>query len=236
MTSPRTPSTGTATPVSPSSSSSRVSAHPRSRMRTPSRRRSARSARVAGVSRSRSPGGRSRASQARKTLPRAEVWAGHVDLGPVAGAEEVGGVDLRDLHDAVAAGDAEVHGLAGGLADLLHHGPGEPDELLPRVVARGVEPEEPARDVGPGGVALEQPGALERGEHPRGRRLRQAARVLEVGERHRLVGVDDRGDQVRGAVQRTRAGGGRRSRRSPRRFVREGVPSGSMMWNLGSTS
>ena len=56
-TSPWMPRTGTATPVSPISSSSRVSAQPRSRVRTPSRRRSARSVSVAGVGRSSVAGG-----------------------------------------------------------------------------------------------------------------------------------------------------------------------------------
>lgn len=167
-------------------------------------------------------------------VPRVEDLAerGHVrrdlDLGPVPGAEEEGRVDLGDLHHAVAAGDAQVHGLARGLPDRVHRRTGEADQVVPRVVARGVQPEEPAGDVGPAGVPLEQAGPLERGEHPRGRRLRQSARVLDVGEAHRLVGVDHGRDQVRGAVERPGAGGGVGHEWA--------FPSGSMMWNGGSTS
>ena len=76
MTSPRSPVIGTAMPVSPSSSSSWVTAQPRSRMPTDSRRKSSGRVMVASVSASIGPSGQARAPQAKKTLPRAEQWAG----------------------------------------------------------------------------------------------------------------------------------------------------------------
>ncbi len=87
----------------------------------------------------------------RQRAPRVEDLAERrgvrrdLDLGPVAGAEQVAGVDLGDLDDLLAAGDAEVHGLRGVLADPLHRRAGQPDQLLPRVVAGGVQPEERSR-------------------------------------------------------------------------------------------
>ena len=65
----------------------------------------------------------------------------HVDLGPVAGAEQVAGVDLGDLHDLLAAGDREVHGLAGLLADRApwpggRAGPAPPTGRAARRTAR----------------------------------------------------------------------------------------------------
>src|SRR4051794_10436092 len=49
---------------------------------------------------------------------RAVRW--HVQPGPVAAAEQVARVDLRDLDDPGAATDAQVHRLAGLLADGGH--------------------------------------------------------------------------------------------------------------------
>ena len=196
-TSPRGPWTGTATPVSPTSSSSRVTAQPRLRARAPSRRRASGSA-SGGVGEPLEPVLRhgERAPGVEDLAERRGV-GGDLDLGPVAGAEQEAGVDLRHLDDLLAAGHREVDGLVGLLAELGHRRPGQPDQLLPRVVAGGVQPEQAARDVGAGGVPLQQSAALEGGQHPRGRRLRQPARLLEVGEAQRLVGVHHRRHQLR---------------------------------------
>ena len=95
-----------------------------------------------------------------------------------------------------------LHGLVGLLADRLQRRAGQPDQVLPRVVPGGVQPEQAAGDVAAVVVALEQLGALEGGEHPRRRGLGQVAGLLEVREGERLVGLDDRGDQQGGAVDR----------------------------------
>ena len=112
-----------------------------------------------------------------------------LDLGPVPGAEQEARVDLGHLHHPVAAGHVEAHGLVRVLADRLHGGrarcTSSSHGVVPRRTAR-----RGAGDVGAGGVALEQPGALEGGQHPRGGRLRQAGGLLQVGE-------------VRGASART---------------------------------
>ena len=78
-------------------------------------------------------------------------------------------VDLGDVHDGVAAGHAEVHGLAGLLAELLEDRAGQPGELRPGVVQRGVQREQRAGDVAAGAVALDELGALEGGQQARGR-------------------------------------------------------------------
>ena len=88
----RGPRTGAATPVSPTSSSSTVTAKPR--RRTSRQVALAASPRSVMVRRGRplEPTGRaaSSAPQAKKTLPSAEQCAGTSTCGPVAGAEQVG--------------------------------------------------------------------------------------------------------------------------------------------------
>ena len=145
-------------------------------------------------------------------------------------------VDLGDLHDLVAAGDGQVDGLRGLLADPLHGRAGQADQLLPRVVAGGVEPEQAAGDVRTVAVALQKAAPLEGREHPRGRGLREPAGLLQVGEGHRVVGADDRRDEVGCAVDGTGAVGRDGAGLAHECLLGGGFPAGSMMWNSGSTS
>ena len=111
-TSPRGPWTGTAMPVRPTSSSSWVTAQPRLRVAMPSRRSASGSATVDSVSCSSSPCGHRQRAPGVEDLAERRGVRRDLDLGPVAGAEQVAGVDLGDLDDLLAAGDAQVHGLA----------------------------------------------------------------------------------------------------------------------------
>ena len=88
ITSPLPRWTGTATPVSPTSSSSVVAAQPRLRTRCASRRRSSTSASVASVSLSSGPVGSGSVVRVEDLAQRGAVGR-HVHLGPVAGAEHV---------------------------------------------------------------------------------------------------------------------------------------------------
>ena len=105
-TSPRGPWTGTAMPVRPTSSSSRVTAQPRLRVRD------AVAAQRLGVGDRRLGELLQLAVRDRQRAPGVEDLAERggvrrdLDLGPVAGAEQVAGVDLGDLHDLLAAGHA----------------------------------------------------------------------------------------------------------------------------------
>ena len=229
-TSPRAPWTGTATPVSPTSSSSRVTAQPRLRVRAPSRR-SVVGVDDGGVGEPLEPGLRDR-----QRAPRVEDLAErggvrrHLDLGPVAGAEQEARVDLGDLDDLLAAGHREVHGLVGLLADPLHGRPGQPDQLLPRVVPGGVQPEQAARDVG-AGRGRARAARRARGRRASARSWTWRARSTPGGRRRSAA--RRRAPRSTPAGRRGRPPGCRCSRR-PR--CSSWASAGSMMWNCGPTS
>ncbi len=68
---------------------------------------------------------------------------------------------------------------------------------------------------------LDEPLALERADEPRGRRLRQAGTVGELGDGERLVALDDPDQQFRRPVDRL---GSRFGRHPP------------ILWNMSSTN
>jgi hypothetical protein len=88
----------------------------------------------------------------------------------------------------------------GLLADRSERRGGQADQVLTGVVSGGVQPEQAAGHIAAVITPLEQLGALEGGQHPRRRGLREVAGLLQIGERERLVGLDDRGDQERSPV------------------------------------
>ncbi len=146
-------------------------------------------------------------------LAQRRAVRGYVDLVPVARRQQERRLDLGDVHDVLAATYPEVDGLAGLLADGLQDRPGQPGDLRPGVVQRGVQREQRTGDVAAGGVALDELGALEGGQQPGGRGAGQAGLVAELGEAQRLVGAHDQVDQRGGAVDRLGAcrGGARSS-------------------------
>src|SRR6185312_13329762 len=113
-------------------------------------------------------GGDGQAAERVEHLAQRGAVRGYVDEVPVARREQVGRLHLRDVHDVVTAGDPEVDGLTGLLADGLEHRAGEPGDLRPRVVHRRVQREQGPGDVPAAGVALDQLGALEGGQEAGG--------------------------------------------------------------------
>ena len=78
---------------------------------------------------------------------------------PVAGAQRVPRVDLREAGDAGGDGDGDVRGLAGGALELLQEGQGERGEVADGGVAAGVLDAQ--------GVAVKNCSSCERGRDRR---------------------------------------------------------------------
>ena len=175
--------------------------------------------RVSGVSRSRRAAGRSSTPQARKTLPSAEVWAGRrpgSSRGCRAGTASRPGRPGRPGRRGSPRGGpspgcrSPTRSIAGRASRTSSsHGScraAYSQNRLPATYAAVV-------------VTLEQPAALEGGEHPRGRGLREPGRLLQLGERQRLVGLHHHGHELDGAVERLGAAAGRLGHRMPPRSL-----------------
>ena len=151
------PRPGTATPVSPTSSSSAVTAHPRPR--APGRRRAAsrvgerrRCVRVRAALRQRrarprrgTPCRAPSSGRARRSRSSCGCRAGRCESTWATCTTRSPRATLRWTVSPVSAPIA-LHGRAG-----------QPDQLLPRVVPGGVEPEQRAGDVGPGASRSSRP-------------------------------------------------------------------------------
>ena len=141
---------------------------------------------------------------------------GYVDLGPVAGAEQVAGVDLGDLHDLVAADHREVHGLL-GVARRPAPSPGGPGG--------------PAPPTGRGGRRTARTGCRRRSRRSRRARAGRRARGRRASARsstwparwtpggRRTSAARRPGPRRRPAGRRGRAPGSRCSPARPRRVL-----------------
>ena len=170
------PKTGAATPASPTSSSSRVTAKPRVRTCARSTSRSPRLRRVWPVGVSSRPVGAASTSQASSTLPRAEQCGGtSMSVQSRAPSRKVESTwAMCATRPPLATARCTVSPVLSPIA--LEHRPRQPGQLLVAVVPGGVEHEQRAADVLPGRGALQQPVALQRREQPRGGRAGQARR------------------------------------------------------------
>ncbi len=159
---------------------------------------------VLGASRARRPNGGWAAPNAMKTFPIDDAWIGIRLPDPVAGAERVVAVDLRERgRRRPGVGMRDVRRLARRLARAAR-GTG-------RRASRGRRRLESRRaystSTGPGpeaaaAAALREPVPLERAQEARGRRLRQLRLLHHAGERHHVVALDEPDENPRGAVDR----------------------------------
>ena len=125
---------------------------------------------------------------------------------PVGDADEVRGVLLREVLDAVDAGDGEVDRLAARVGEPAEARRRELDERRRGVAVRVAEEDRPGGQPAAVAEPLHEPLALERRDEPRGRALRQAGALGELADRGRLRGFDDAHEQLRRAVDRLGAG------------------------------
>ena len=153
-----------------------------------------------------------------RPCPRAVQWKSTRAVEPLAGAEEVLAVDLREVLDAAGRRDGEVDRLAAEPGERVERLGRELDEVAVDRAAVGVAQQRGPRARGAprAAVLVHEPVALERAERAREAVLlgSSAARPRSPSA-HRLVALEHHHEQLRGAVDRPACRGRRWPRPTP---------------------
>src|SRR5262249_35480108 len=125
---------------------------------------------------------------------------------PVGDADEMRGVLLRKVLDAVDAGHGEVDRLARRVGEPAQARRGKLDERRGDVAVRVAKKHRPGCQPAALAHTPDEPLALERRDEPRGRGLRETGARRELPDGRRLRGLDDADEQRRRAIDRLGAG------------------------------